>query len=85
MPYLLELFIYLPLKKFDERSGRIKTEISQVKIEVNEVKNKVNSIEKIVNSHTDLLNSFKFDVDYIAQRQTKTDMKVNRIENRINS
>jgi predicted nucleic acid-binding Zn-ribbon protein len=65
---------------------QVKNEINQVKDELHQVKDKVDRIEKVVLSHTEILNSFKFDVDYIAQRQTKTDMKVNRIvENLLNS
>ena len=65
--------------------NQVKSELSQVKSELHQVADKVGQIEKIVNSHTDILNSFKFDIDYIAQRQTKTDMNVNRIDKLLKS
>lgn len=59
----------------------VKDSNKEVMNELSQLKEKVDRIEKVVNSHTDILNTFKFDVDFIAQRQTQTDMKVNRIEN----
>jgi phenylalanyl-tRNA synthetase alpha subunit len=41
---------------------------------------KIDRVEKTVNSHTDILNSFKFDIDFLAEKQAKTELKVNRIE-----
>ena len=58
----------------------MKQEMTGMKKEMTELNKKVDRIEKTVNSHTEILNSFKFDVDYIAEKQMKTDMKVNRIE-----
>ncbi len=46
---------------------------------------KLEKVEKTVGSNNDILNSFKIDIDFLAGKQTKTEMKVNRIEKMLES
>jgi predicted nuclease with TOPRIM domain len=68
----------LILKEVRESSKEVVNELKQL----NE---KLDRIEKTVNSHTEILNSFKFDVDFLAEKQTKIEMKVNRLEKMMES
>jgi hypothetical protein len=45
---------------------------------------KLENVEKTVGSINDILNSFKVDINFLAGKQTKTEMKVNRIEKCLN-
>jgi hypothetical protein len=58
----------------------LKESNKEVLAELKGLNEKVDRIEKTVNSHTEILNSFKFDVDFLAEKQTKIEMKVNRLE-----
>jgi hypothetical protein len=58
----------------------IKGSNKEVINELNQLNEKIDRIEMTVTSHTEILNSFKFDVEFLAEKQTKTEMKVNRLE-----
>ena len=53
--------------------------------ELKQLDEKIDRIESTVKSHTEILNSFKFDVDFLAEKQTKVEMKVNRLEKMMES
>lgn len=56
----------LILQEVKESREEVRQELKEIKIEINAIK--------------DILQSNKFDIDYIAGKQTKTEMKVNRLE-----
>ena len=58
----------------------VKESNKEVMNELNQLSEKIDRIEITVNSHTEILNSFKFDVDFLAEKQAKIEMKVNRLE-----
>jgi hypothetical protein len=68
----------LILKEVRESSKEVVNELKQL----NE---KLDRIEITVNSHTEILDSFKFDVDFLAEKQAKIEMKVNRLEKMMES
>lgn len=67
-------------KEIKESNKEIKESIKEIKNELNHLNEKIDRIDITVNSHTEILNSFKFDVDFLAEKQTKIEMKVNRLE-----
>ncbi|RHW42005.1 hypothetical protein D1B31_05005 [Neobacillus notoginsengisoli] len=58
--------------------------VSGIEGGLKDLNQKVDRIERTVNGHTDILHSFKFDVDFLAEKQVKNAMKMNRIEKLLN-
>lgn len=73
------------IKEVKDSNKELKESIKEIKNELDHLNKKVDRIEITVNSHTEILNSFKFDVDFLAEKQTKTEMKVNRLEKMMES
>ncbi|MGG1658627.1 hypothetical protein [Brevibacillus sp. NRS-1366] len=85
--------LHQEVKKINEEVTEIKQEVTEIKQEVTEIKQAVIRLEEsqpqdiraLLESMAGKIDSFRYDVEFIAEKQAMQDLKINRIEKQIQS
>lgn len=81
------------LEGLEKGQNSLHQEVAKIKEEVTEIKEAVfrledsqpQDIRALLESMSGKLDSFRYDMEFIAEKQAMQDMKINRIEKRIQS
>ncbi|CEG27243.1 hypothetical protein [Bacillus sp. B-jedd] len=73
------------LSGVEKSVANLDVRLSNVGSELKSLNQKVTRVEKTVDGQTEILQSFKTDIDFLAGKQGKTEMKLNRLERMLES